>query len=218
MFSKLKWPALVASAGLALALVPTALAAAGGGVCQLNGTAAFSPGLGASAQNFSYSFSGSLTQCQSNVSGAPASGTVSAGKVVNITGGQPTAGQEQFQEPVATGNGGCSSSTTSGIAIATWADGTQTVLQYATTGAAAAVELQGSVLPSVTLQAINPIENQTDPSLDQPTSTTITTTRWAGYSPGGVLAFQPPDPTACNTSAGVTTAGISGFIGLGSSS
>ena len=34
----------------------------------------------------------------------------------------------------------------------------------------------------------------------------------------GVLAFQPPDPTACAPGgAGVTTAGISGFIGLGSS-
>jgi hypothetical protein len=31
-----------------------------------------------------------------------------------------------------------------------------------------------------------------------------------------VLTFQPPDPTACNTPAGVSSAGISGFIGLSS--
>ena len=51
-----------------------------------------------------------------------------------------------------------------------------------------------------------------------PTTFTITTTRYAGQTAGGVLAFQPPDPTACNTSTGVTTAGLSGGIGLGSAS
>jgi hypothetical protein len=33
----------------------------------------------------------------------------------------------------------------------------------------------------------------------------------------GALTFQPPDATACNTPAGVTTAAIDGAIGLGSS-
>ena len=99
------------------------------------------------------------------------------------------------------------SSTTNGIAIANWADGTKTVVQYTTTGAAAAVHLDGDVIPSVTLPAINP-------QVGQPTSMTITTTRYAGHSALGVLAFEPPDPTAC-TGAGVTTAGIDGIIGLG---
>ena len=71
-------------------------------------------------------------------------------------------------------------------------------------------QLQGTVVASVTLPAINPLPGQ-------PTSTTITTTRYAGGSSLGTLAFQPPDPTACNTPTGVTQAGISGFIGLGSS-
>ena len=190
---------------IALLLVPAASApAASGGGCQLQGTASFSPGLGATAQNFAYSFGGSLTGCQSNAANSPATGTVSAGQIVTIGG-------EQFQEPVPTGNGGCSNSTTKGTAIATWADGTQTVISYTTTGAAAAVNLQGTVVPSVTLQAVNP-------GTGQPTSTTITSTRYAGSSSVGALAFQPPDPTACNTSAGVTSAGISGFVGLGSSS
>jgi hypothetical protein len=45
----------------------------------------------------------------------------------------------------------------------------------------------------------------------------VTTTRYAGASSLGLLAFQPPDPTACNTPAGVAAAGIHGVIGLGNS-
>jgi hypothetical protein len=118
---------------------------------------------------------------------------------------------QQFQEPVASGNGSCGSSTTAGTAIATWADGTQTVIDYSTTGAAAAVHHDGTVANSVTLQAVNPQPGQ-------PTSTTVTSTRYAGDSSQGLLTFQPPDPTACATPTGVTTAGIGGFVGLGSSS
>jgi hypothetical protein len=179
-------------------------AAQSGGGCQLNGTAAFSPGLKApGSQNFTYNFAGDLTGCQSNDSTAPATGKVQAGQVVT----DPATG-EQFQSPVPTGNGGCLTSTTNGIAIVTWADGTTTVVKYSTTGALAAVQLSGTVQPSVTLPAINP-------ATGQPTSLTVNTTRYAGSSSLGLLAFQPPDPTACN-GAGVTTAGISGFIGLGS--
>jgi hypothetical protein len=58
---------------------------------------------------------------------------------------------------------------------------TITVVSYNTTGALAAVALQGSVVASVGLAA---------------------------------LAFQPPDPTACNTPIGATTAGISGVTTL----
>jgi hypothetical protein len=165
-------------------LVGQASAAPNGGGCQLHGTANISPGLSNTAQNFSYSFSGDLTNCQSS-SGGPASGTVFAG-----TNGLP----------VPTGNGSCVSSTTSGIAVAQWADGTTTVVQYSTSGALAAVSLQGTVIGSVTSS----------------TGTTYTTTRYAGDSALGALAFEPPDPTACN-GAGVTSAGIDGTIGLGSS-
>ena len=186
-----------------LTFASTASAATGGG-CQLQGTASFSPGLNQNAQNFGYSFHGDLSSCQSSLPGQPASGTVSAGEAVTIGG-------QQFQEPAASGNGGCSNSTTSGIAIVTWADGTQTVVQYSTTGAAAAVNLQGTVLGSTTLQAINP-------GPGQPTFTTVTTTRYSGSSATGLLTFQPPDPTACNTPAGVTSATISGAIGLSSQS
>jgi hypothetical protein len=188
---------------LGLLLVPSAASAQSGGGCQLDGTASFNPGLGNNAQNFAYSFNGSLSGCQSTESGAPAAGSVSAGEAVTING-------QQFQEPVPSGNGSCVTSTTGGTAIITWADGTKTVENYSTTGAAAAVNLQGTVADSVTLQAIN-----TQPG--QPTSTTVTTTRYAGDSSFGLLAFEPPDPTACNTPAGVSTAGIQGIVGLGSS-
>ena len=197
-----------------VALAPTAAAAQSVGGCQLQGTASFSPGLSASSQPFSYGFTGNLTGCKSSDSTAPATGTVSAGEVINekvtnsVTGATDTVG---YQEPVSTGTGGCASSTTSGTALTTWADGSTTVLKYSTTGAAAAVELSGSVAPSMTLTAVNA-------QTGDPSTFTIATTRYAGQTPGGVLAFQPPDPTACNTATGVTTAGISGGIGLGSAS
>jgi hypothetical protein len=40
---------------------------------------------------------------------------------------------------------------------------------------------------------------------------------YGGDSAGGPLAFEPPDPTACNTPTGVTQAGIQGVIGHGNS-
>jgi hypothetical protein len=175
----------VASAFVVLVpLAGSAAAAPNGGGCQLHGTADISPGLTDTAQNFNYSFTGSLTNCQSS-SGGPASGTVFAG-----TNGLP----------VPSGNGSCANSTTNGIAVAQWADGTTTVVQYSTSGALAAVTLQGSVIGSVTSS----------------TGTTYTTTRYAGDSAVAALAFEPPDPTACN-GAGVTSAGIDGTVGLGSS-
>jgi len=165
-------------------LVGSASAAPNGGGCQLHGTANISPGLSNTAQNFSYSFTGDLTGCQSSA-GGPATGTVFAG-----TNGLP----------VPAGNGSCVNSTTNGIAVAQWADGTTTVVQYSTSGALAAVALQGTVIGSVTSS----------------TGTTYTTTRYAGTSAAATLAFEPPDPTACN-GAGVTTAGIDGSVALGGS-
>jgi hypothetical protein len=189
--------------------VPAASAQNVGG-CQLQGTAAFSPGLSSTSQPFSYGFTGSLTGCQSSQSGAPTSGTVSAGQslaeqVTNSTTGATDT--VTYKEPVPTGTGGCSNSTTSGESLATWADGTTTVVSYTTTGAAAAVQLSGTVQPSMTLTAVNA-------AAGDPTTYTINTTRYAGDSAGGLLTFQPPDPTACTTSAGVSSAAISGTLGL----
>jgi hypothetical protein len=159
---------------------------------QLDGAASFAT---PTSQPFTYSFSGTLTSCQSNES-APTSGTVSAGKTITIGG-------VVYQEPPANGTGSCGSSDTSGSSVVTWADGTVTVINYTTKGALAAVVLSGSV-GSVVLKSTDP----TKPDL------TLSSNRFAGSSASGTLAFEPPDPTACN-GAGVTTAGIQGQVNLG---
>ena len=85
---------------------------------------------------------------------------------------------------------------------------------FNTAGAAAAVNLTGSVIPSVTSTRAS----YTGPTQAPPASTfTTSTSRYAGQSAVGQLVFQPPDPTACAGAAGVTVAGISGVISLGSS-
>jgi len=213
----------VGALALGVALPAPAGATTGGGMCQLAGTAAFSPGLGTTAQNFTYSFGGNLTGCQSTDSTAPATGTVEAGKTVAVgyswtytdsTGTHSGTATATYQEPVPTGNGSCASSTTSGTAFSNWADGTTTVVSYTTTGVAAGVSLSGTVVPSATLSLLS----YTGPTQAPPPSThTVSTTRNSGDSAFGTLTFQPPDPTLCS-STGVTTAAISGGIGLGSAS
>jgi hypothetical protein len=183
-------------AALVLSMTTPGSAVAAGGGCTLNGSAAFSPGLTNTAGPFTYSFGGDLANCQSNPTGGPATGTVEAGRVYT----DPVSGQ-QFQEPASTGQGTCANGTTAGTAILRWADGTVTVLDYTTTSVAAAVHLSGTVVPSVTLAAINP-------AVGQPTSTTLTTTRYAGSKAEGLLAFQA-DPAQC-AGAGLTSAGITG--------
>jgi hypothetical protein len=206
---KLMLGSLVCLALTLFVFAPAALAQSAGG-CQLQGTANFSPGLNSSTQAFSYNFGGGLSGCQSSESGVPTSGTVAAGQTLteqvknSITGATDTV---TYQEPVPTGSGGCASSTTSGSALTTWSDGTHTVESYSTTGALAAVSLSGSVVSSMTLTAVNP------PAGD-PTTFTITTNRFAGDSASGLLAFQPPEPAACNTPEGATTAAISGVVSL----
>ena len=194
-------PAIAAC--IVVAFVAPPATAQGGGACQVAGTANFTPPLTNTAGNFTYDFAASLSGCQSNISGAPTAGTSEIGKVYTDATG------EQFQEPRATGNGTCANGTTQGVALVFWADKTTTVLNYTTSAVAAAVNLQGTVAPSVTLPAINPLPGQ-------PTSITITTTRYAGDSAQGALGFQA-DPTQCS-GAGVSSAGVSGVVGIGSAS
>lgn len=179
-----------------LMVVPTGAMAAGGGICALNGTANFTTPLTMTAKDFGYSFHGTLDNCAGSESGL--SGVVTAGETFN-----------GFPEPKPAGNGSCASSTTSGTSFVQWSDGKVTLVDYDTSGAAAAVALTGTVRPSITLTRPGP--NGTTESL------TVTTTRYAGGYAGGPLAFEPPDPTACNA-AGVTTAGIQGLLGTGTQS
>ncbi len=61
-------------------------------------------------------------------------------------------------------------------------DGGLTIVRYSTTGAAAAVALTGSVIPTATLTRA-----------DGTGTGVVSTTQYGGYSSGGPLAFQPPD-------------------------
>jgi hypothetical protein len=187
--------AVVAAVLGAFTFAQGASAASAGG-CQLKGTASFSPGLSTTSQPFSYSFGGDLTGCKSSDATAPATGVVQAGGTYT----DPATGNA-YVMPSSTGTGGCASSTTQGLALITWADGTRTLTQYSTSGAAAAVKLDGTVVDSTTLQPVDPL----DPPL------TVTTTRYNGAASHGLMAFEAT-PTDCQT--GVTSAGIEGVVGL----
>jgi hypothetical protein len=127
-----------------------------------------------------------------------------------VTGAHSGSATATYQEPIPTGSGGCGSSTTSGIAIVTWADGTNTVVSFSTVGAAAAVELNGGVSASVN----DPLASYTGPTNAPPAPTfTVASTRYSGDEALGQLFFQPPDPTAC-AGAGATSAAISGAVTL----
>jgi hypothetical protein len=184
-----------------LAFAPSAPAASGG-ACQLKGTASFGSGLNTTAKPFDYSFNGALSNCQSSVAGSPASGTVSAGEVYT----DPATGK-QYQMPRAQGDGSCASSQTNGTAVAFWADGTLTIVAYSTTGAAAAVSLQGTVIDQMFLTPVNPAD----------TPLALVTTRYGGNSANGALVFEA-SPPECASETGVLAAGIEGTISLGSQS
>jgi hypothetical protein len=164
----------LAAAG-AVAAVPAS--AADGGLCKLDGTATFAKGPNTTDHPFSYTFTGDLTNCQSNTPGAAA-----AGKIATLV--------------PATGAGTCASNTGAGIALVTWADKGLSVVQYTTQSGTAGVVLQGTVIPSTKVG-----------------KKTYTTTKFAGYGAAGLLVFEA-SPQEC-AGAGVTSAGITGAVGLG---
>jgi hypothetical protein len=186
----------VVVAVLCASVFASSASAASAGGCQLKGTAAFSPGLSTTSQPFTYSFGGDLTGCKSTEAGAPATGVVQAGGTYT----DPATGKG-YVMPNASGTGSCSSSTTSGLALITWGDGTRTLTAYSTSGAAAAVKLDGTVVDSTTLQPVNPADVRL----------TVTTTRYNGSASHGALVFEA-QPDQCLT--GVSSAGIEGFVGL----
>jgi len=79
------------------------------------------------------------------------------------------------------GSGGCTQSKTSGFASITWNNGRTSSLNFTTTGATAALVVQG----------------------------TISSGEFAGKAAKAVLAFQAT-PTQCNTAAGVTAPTFTG--------
>jgi hypothetical protein len=176
-------------------------ASAATGGCQLDGTAVFSSPLGTTAHAFDYSFHGTLSNCKSD-GAAPAGGTITSAEPIVENG---VTYRPSYKD---TGNGSCGSSTTAGTAVIQWADGTTTVESYSTTGVAAAINLQGSVLPSVTYTG-----TITDEFGNPQTVTkTFTTTRYTGGKSLGQLFFEA-SPVDCAGNA-VKSAGIVGVVGL----
>jgi hypothetical protein len=111
------------------------------------------------------------------------------------TAGAASAGKIATLTP-ATGSGSCGSNTSAGTALVTWNDKSLSVVQYTTQSATAGVVLQGTVVPSTKVG-----------------KKTYKTTKFAGYGAAGLLTFQA-NPTEC-AGSGVTTAPISGAVGLG---
>src|SRR5213593_1011076 len=186
--------AIVLAAGLTAAVLwvahpgapPAEAQNTGGGECELQGVANISPPLTNASGSFAYNFTGTLGtgpmgSCQSNVPGAPTTGTVSAGIQLSetvpltrpgvCTNGRcddgvtacvsssqcpavVTSGTVLYQEPTPQGSGSCGSSTTAGESLVTWGDGKHSVIDYDTTGALAAVVLQGTVGVSMTLTLV----------------------------------------------------------------
>ena len=215
----------VAALGVSLLAVAPAGAAPGGGECQLQGTANLSPALSSTSSNFTYSFSGALSGCQSNLAGAPTAGTVSAGitlpesvTLTNTSTGTTTTGTVSYQEPVASGTGSCGNSTTSGVSLSTWNDGKHTVVGYSTNGAAAAVALQGTVVASMTLSLV---ASSVPAGFTAPSTFTIASdepTFAVGEGALGALTFSPATQDQNCVTVGVSTATINGTIGIGSQS
>jgi hypothetical protein len=113
----------------AAAVALPAGAAPGGGGCQLSGNAKFVKGPNGTDHPFTYTFTGTLSNCMSNESGAPTAGTIST-------------------LVPAKGSGTCANGKTSGISLVKWSGGKQSVIKYTTDSVTAEVVLQGTVIPS----------------------------------------------------------------------
>jgi hypothetical protein len=196
-----------------VASVPAA-AAPGGGACQLNGTANFTPNGPGATQTFGYSATGQLHDCQSNVTGAPTSGSLAVGQQVTL----PTPnGPATYAEPLATGSGAvpvnsCPGGNTQGTGIADWPDGTRTVVDYTTSSVGPAVNLQGTVVASVTVTLVSG-------PVGSPPTQTLTTNNPSfpvGNGVQGAVAFTTNDPSPCTTAAGLSSVTLEGTIGIGS--
>ena len=127
-----------------------------------------------------------------------------------------TTGTVQYQEPIPQGSGSCGNSTTTGESLATWGDGLHTVVSYNTTGALAAVQLQGTVVASMTLALV---ASSVPASCTAPASFTIASdepTFAVGQQSLAALTFSPTTQDQNCVTMGVSSANISGTVGIGS--
>src|SRR5205823_10706451 len=117
---------------------------------------------------------------------------------LTCTGGTTT-GTVQYQEPIPQGSGSCGNSTTAGISLATWADGKHTVVSYNTTGALAAVQLQGTVVASMTLTLV---ASSVPAGCTAPSSYTISSDEPTSAAGEGALAALTFSPTPQDQNCG----------------
>jgi len=214
--------AVAAACGFAVSMPVNA--APGGGACQLNGTASFTPNGPGTSSTFNYSVNGQLSSCQSNVSGAPTSGAFGVGQqyVESVTIQTPTGPQvvqATYAAPLASGAGAvpvnsCPGGQTSGTAVATWPDNSTTIVSYTTASAGPAVNLQGTVVASVTLNLVS------GPAGSPSTYVLSGTNPSFPVNDGvqGAVAFSTSDPTPCTTSGGLASVTLQGTVGIGSAS
>jgi hypothetical protein len=173
------------AAAVGLALPCAALAGdTGAGSCTLQADASLTPALDATSKPFSYSYSGTLSNCR---------GT----SPMHPSGGKVQAGLDGLPRP--SGEGSCLSSTTSGYSFTRWDTGNTTVVKFVASGAAATVLLRGSVVEHVR-------------SGDKTFRTTEPATP-VGSLVLGVLRYSAADPLACLPGgAGVSAATITGQL------
>ncbi|MDQ1397838.1 MAG: hypothetical protein QOG64_3097 [Acidimicrobiaceae bacterium] len=135
MIRKLVLVAAVAAltVGPSLAVASPASAAGPHGLaCTLAGSAAFKPGLTATAKAYTYTFTGNLTNCQST------DATLKTG-TVKATG---------------KGSGTCVNGTGAGVAAIKWNNRKVTAIKFTTTSAGAAVDVATTVVKSVVISGV----------------------------------------------------------------
>src|SRR5438046_944222 len=121
----------------------------------------------------------------------------------------------------ATGGGECqlqgvANITPPGESLRTWGDGLHTVVSYNTTGALAAVQLQGTVVASMTLALV---ASSVPASCTAPASFTIASdepTFAVGQQSLAALTFSPTTQDQNCVTLGVSSANINGTVGIGS--
>jgi hypothetical protein len=180
--------------------VPTRLVLAVGSLALISGAATLALPAGASPAGGGCYLSGTAKFVHGPNATAHAFTFTFTGSLSSCAGNPATPATGRIATLVPSkGSGTCAENATSGVALVTWADRSSTIVGYATQSAGAEVVLQGKALSSYKVG-----------------KKTYRTTRDKGDSAFGDLAFEA-SPQQC-AGSGVTSAGISGVTGLGSTS
>jgi hypothetical protein len=209
---------------LGAALVPAAPAHAdldstAATLCELQAVIQFDPpGLTMNSAAFSYNIVGELSSsagagtaaCASTVGGAPAgTSTFDAGNAYSVTV-SGSGWSVTYALAQATGVGSCASSTTEGVVVSDWADGTHTVIDYSTVAVGTAWVLGGSVAKAATLHEVS---STGTPPAGTPATLTVKSNNASfpvGEHVAGALGFvnEIADPTCAGTSFGGLTGAV----------